>query len=148
MGFPLQDNIPDNLKGIIINNTSEHEYIVYRIARTGIIEESTFDSTYTDIEKGTNTNKIYNMLDIGTYATSCFTDYYACLDKLQYYKRRGKRRIIKGLSKFGLCQKTIERSKNAEASHVDWWIYKNCEINLIEWFQHMEENDCESRDLF
>jgi hypothetical protein len=67
----LQDNIPDDIvKRIYDCKAAEHEYTVYRIARNGIIEESVFDSTFTEFQKGINKSEL-DLTEIGTYSTSC-----------------------------------------------------------------------------
>jgi len=133
MDKKLSSNIPE----IILNkiselNLKENEYNVYRVAKTGTINFSTFDSTYTEMEKGTIPSENRDLKDIGLYGTSCYLTIGKCKKFLKLQKRFNPAPcIIKGVTKYGLSQKTNERDSSSKDGHIDWWIFEGYENELI-----------------
>jgi hypothetical protein len=121
---------PDVRERVIIYGVDSQDLNVYRVAKSGVIEEATFYSTFEEEQKGLRKSK--KKLDLSnpsTYSTSC------CLNKeaLKYFlglvmQSKPEARVIKGTTETtcGLSQITGKRTKkDKDMEHVDWWLYKD-----------------------
>lgn len=120
----LSDFIPDDVKSKILECGKEQDIDVYRVAKSGIIDENTFLSSFEEYKLGLIPT-IKDLQDVSTYSTSCYLDIKKLKKTLKMLMKYNPRaQVIKGKVKFGLSQITKERIPNKD-SHVDWWIYKN-----------------------
>lgn len=147
------DCIPGNIvREIQINGKEQVGQHVYRVAKRGIIDNTTFMGSY---EEALFENRPFkkDLCDIGSYSTSCYLTLKYPLKflrflKAKYYKRYPHPAIIHGNTICGLSQLTRERKlENKEEDHVDWWIYKNSLGKLITSFSFVDESKYERSDL-
>lgn len=130
----LDGNIPEELRKEIKERTKENEHYteVYRVAKWGRIEDKVFLSTYEEILADIlpDDEAKYPKNEIGTYSTSVYTERGKC-DKYIKCLKGSKRLkkvypypvVIKGRTSNGCVELTINRNKEAEPEHIDWWIY-------------------------
>ena len=116
VGFPTT-KLPEGIK--------EEAIEVYRICRTGKVEEGSFLPTYLDELSKTKENEGLEGQEIGYYSLSTYEKKKDAKNKLKFF--RGKQPIAiaaKGVTdcSCGVIQRTKER-KYCRDSHVDWWIY-------------------------
>ena len=142
--FELNKIIPDDIKDNILNDdeVKDVKYNVYRVAKTGKIEEDTFDSTYEEIKKEIIPCFNKKLEEIGTYSTSTHIDKRDSLKflKLQKKKYSPPACLIYGEISYGKTRYIPEKTHN---SHVDWWIFEGCKQKIIEenFFKICDEGD-------
>ena len=141
----LDSNIPEKLRKEIKERTkgNAHYTEVYRVAKWGIIEEKVFLSTYGELLADIlpNDPEKYPMDEIGTYSTSVYTGREPC-DKYISCLKRSKRLkktylypvVIKGKTSKGCVELTVNRDKEADPEHIDWWIYDGKRSNVMQDF--------------
>lgn len=118
--FPIDfptTKLPEGIK--------EEAIEVYRICRTGKVEEKSFLPTYLDELSKTKENEGVEGQEIGYYSLSTYEKEKDARKKLRFF--RGKQPIAiaaKGITdcSCGVIQRTKER-RRCKDSHVDWWIY-------------------------
>lgn len=132
----LRENIPEACKQEIfkIGEQSTHFSCVYRVAKTGKIEERTFISTFDEIEEGyiPDNEARYPKDDVGTYSTSVYTDRKMCDKFINMLKKSVRLRetyphpeVLMGKTSNGIVQRTVDRKPEYEDdTHVDWWIFR------------------------
>lgn len=131
---------PGVKESVIIYGADSQDLNVYRVAKSGVIEEATFYSTYEEEQKGLRkSTKKLDLNDPSTYSTSCFLKKEALKYLLDLFMRsKPEARVIKGTTETtcGLSQITGKRTKrDNDMEHVDWWLYKNAlptSFNLLE----------------
>lgn len=114
--FPV-DLLPEGAK--------EENIIVYRICRTGKVEEASFLPTYLDELSQTKENEDVAP-EIGYYSMSTYEKPRDARRRLKFFRGKQPCAIAaKGVtnSGCGLVQRSRERGA-AKDSHVDWWLYK------------------------
>lgn len=131
--FP--DYFSESAVKLILLNGQENNLHVYRVGKYGKDKEIAFLNYYDEVllglktvrERGKYLEKCKN--DIDRLSISC---YYEKNDIVYYLNITLKdqfpeRILLEGYTdlKCGLSQKTDERKKNVENSHVDWWLYKD-----------------------
>lgn len=113
---------------------------VYRIIKSGIINNGAFLSTYEEIVlKLTPMRKNIDFNNPITYSTSCNLSIEETNYILKILMRNPPKAIIakgKTVVECGPSQVTKERESLREDQHVDWWIYKN--TNPEEYFDEVE----------
>lgn len=128
--FP--DCYPENFESEILpEGAREQEIEVYRVAKTGKIEESTFWSTFLEnsIERGNNTSRYIpkDSNDPSEYSTSFFEKYKSAVSVCKMLTKHCPPSIvIKGKTEpeYGPSQRTEERTGiRDKKKHVDWWLY-------------------------
>ncbi|KHM51654.1 hypothetical protein NZ47_09295 [Anaerovibrio lipolyticus] len=99
---------------------------VYRICKTGKIEERSFLPTYIEYEeKGTLT--FLDLNDVGAYSLSCYEKKRDARNKLIFFTKKTPKPIAAvGITSpdCGVVMRTKERKRTRD-SHVDWWLYEN-----------------------
>jgi hypothetical protein len=129
-GSNLADCIPQELiKDIYRNGKEQNEQHVYRVSKSGIINESTFWCSYEEYQYEDRKSK-KSPDEIGLYSTSCYLSPKSPEKFLNFIKRRYHEQyphpiLIHGNTICGLSQLTKDRIPNyKDKDHVDWWIYK------------------------
>ena len=131
----LSDCIPEELiEDIYINGKEQSDQHVYRVSKSGIIDETTFWCSYEEYQH--EHREIKKSSDIiGLYSTSCYLSpkhpkKFLNFLKKKYHKQYPRPTLIHGNTICGLSQLTRNRILDyKEKDHVDWWIYKgNFEI--------------------
>ena len=130
VGFPVE-KLPEGIKEAAIE--------VYRICRSGRVEERSFLPTYLDEVSKTKENEDIGEREIGYYSLSTYEKKRDAKNKLKFFRGRQPEAIAsKGRTdcSCGVIQRTKER-KACRDSHVDWWIYDGaqphkffCEVQL------------------
>ncbi len=124
VGFPIE-KLPKGIK--------EEEIEVYRICRTGRIEEASFLPTYLDELSKTKENADIADPEIGYYSLSTYEKERDARKKLKFF--RGKRPdaiASKGITacSCGVVQRTRERT-GCKDSHIDWWLYDGAQPHKL-----------------
>ena len=113
------------------------EVEVYRICKTGEIDQASFLPSYIEYERNGCLDKL-DLDDVGSYSLSCFSKIRDARNKLIFFTKREPKAIAaKGItsSDCGVIQRTRERRKTRD-SHIDWWLYENAKP----WKYFKEEN--------
>lgn len=119
------------------NEARAEEVEVYRICKTGCIEQASFLPSYLEYEKNGCLDRL-DLNDVGSYSLSCFAKARDARNKLIFFTKKEPRAIAaKGITSAdcGVIQRTRERKKTRD-SHIDWWLYENAEP----WKYFKEEN--------
>lgn len=134
---------PENFeKEILPPEAKKEEIPVYRVAKSGKIEEETFLSTYEEIQLGIMENK--NLSEMSEeelrkpelYSTSCYLTLSKIKKTLNLMMRHYPQPIIiQGVTKYGIAQRTGERTGDFKDKHVDWWIFRDFNKKLISEFE-------------
>lgn len=126
----LADCIPSELiEEIYTNGKEQNEQHVYRVSKSGIIDETTFWSSYEEFQQEHREIK-GDTKEIGLYSTSCYLSpktpkKFLNFLKKKYHEQYPRPTLIHGNTICGLSQLTKERISNyKDIDHVDWWIYK------------------------
>lgn len=126
---------PENFTtNILPNDAKEENKSVYRVIKYGIMNKDSFISTYEEMKKGLIPyKKNIDKNNPGLYSTSCNIDYSEAkyiLDLIMRHKPEAY--IAKGETEktCGPSQKTSDREKERNDTHVDWWIYKEANPQL------------------
>lgn len=132
VGFPIE-RLPEGIK--------EEEIEVYRICRSGKVEEGSFLPTYLDELSKTKENEDIGEQEIGYYSLSTYEKKKDAKKRLKFFRGKQPDAIAsKGKTdcSCGVIQRTKERT-GCKNSHVDWWIYDGaqphiyfCEVQLEE----------------
>lgn len=144
--FP--DCYPKNFESEILpEGAREQEIEVYRVAKTGKIEESTFWSTFLEnlsrVDYDTSRYIPKDPNDPSEYSTSFYEKYksvaYVCK---MLTKNSPSPIIIKGKTElgYGPSQRTRERKKEKK-KHVDWWLYDKAFPQSFVVVERQEESD-------
>lgn len=118
--FP--SNFPCEL--LFRENAKEESIDVFRICRTGYVEEASFLPTYMDEISNT---KEYDPTDIGNYSMSTYHKLSDAKKRFKFIRGKNPPAILAigyTAPECGPCQRTKERT-GTSSSHVDWWIYKD-----------------------
>ncbi len=141
-------NIPNYICNKIdgIENSAPIKEYVYRVSKSGNIDEQTFENTFAEVLKGTTSSRNKDYDDVGTYSTSFYLTPEPCIKwKLflaeKYRKRYPSPCVIQGCidASDGKFQRTIERLNNANPLHIDMWIYEDKVETLVGEFITLEE---------
>ena len=111
----------------------EQELKVFRICKSGLINEDAFVGTMEESLRKGKHRKFRNPDDVGNYSTSCHLKISDSRKILQHALRNPPHAIIaEGIIKpeKGLSQITAERKTDCTDSHVDWWIYVDAQPHL------------------
>lgn len=115
-GFPV---------GLLPEGAKEENIVVYRVCRTGKVEEASFLPTYLDELSQTKENED-SAQEIGHYSMSTYEKLRDVRQKLKFFRGQSPAAIAaRGVTE-GCCgptQRTRERTKT-KSSHVDWWLYE------------------------
>lgn len=118
-GFP-KEKLPEGAK--------EESITVYRICRTGAVEEKSFLPSYLDELSHTKENDGESE-DIGFYSLSTYEKERDARRRLKFFRGKQPAAIAaKGTTDVscGVVQRTKERTGQKD-SHVDWWLYEGAE---------------------
>lgn len=119
IGFP-KEKLPEGAK--------EESIEVYRICRTGAVEEKSFLPTYLDELSNTKENDGEDK-EIGSYSLSTYEKTRDARQRLKFFRGKQPNAIAaKGVTDpdCGVVQRTKERT-GTKSSHVDWWLYEGAE---------------------
>lgn len=116
-GFPVE-RLPKGAK--------EENIEVYRICRSGKVEDASFLPAYLDEISKTkeNENEIH---EIGYYSLSVYEKIRDAKNKLKFFRGKQPSAIAaKGITdkSCGVTQRTKERTGKKD-SHIDWWLYED-----------------------
>ncbi|SFC94154.1 hypothetical protein [Butyrivibrio sp. YAB3001] len=138
-------NVPDEMCVMIDNLPIEQPItgIVYRVSKSGIIDEGTFDNTYCEMLNGTTGLK-KDLSEPGTYSTSVYLTPDSCFKFINFLAKKHRDKYPSPAVIFGeICysdgraQLTTERIQNyPEPVHVDWWIYTGKESEVAKRFNY------------
>ena len=140
-------NIPNDICKKIdrIKNSAPIQECVYRVSKSGNIDEQTFENTFAEVLKGT-TSKNKDFDDVGTYSTSFYLSPDPCNRWKLFLAEKFRKRypspcVIKGGidASYGKFQRTIERSNAGDPLHIDMWIYEDKIEDLVGEFEIIEE---------
>lgn len=123
VGFPV-DKLPLEAK--------EQSIEVYRICRTGVVEEKSFLPTYMDELSMTKENDGEDK-DIGFYSMSTYEKPRDAKKRLKFFRGKQPNAIAaKGVTnpRCGVIQRTKERTGQKD-SHVDWWLYEGATPHIF-----------------
>ncbi len=120
----------------------EQELKVFRICKSGLINEDAFVGTMEESLRRGKRRKFRDPDDVGNYSTSCHLKISDSRKILQHALRNPPHAIIaEGTIRpeKGLSQITAERKAECLDSHVDWWIYVDAQPHLD--FKEVIENE-------
>ncbi len=136
----LSEIIPVDIKNEIISiSVKNKDYnVVYRVSKSGLINEDTFKSTYEEILDEDIPKGEHSFDDIYTYSTSCYDSARPCERFLNLQKKyHPSPCIIQGIIKGGYgC--TLRDNKDG---HIHWWIYEGFKNKIVKenLFKYLEE---------
>lgn len=132
-GFPV-NQLPEGAK--------EEAIEVYRICRSGAVEEKSFLPTYLDPDMA-HTKENEGDSDIGHYSLSTWWKKSEACNMLKFFRGKNPEAIVAfGTTdpSCGLSQRTKERT-GTKKSHVDWWLYEDAEPHTF--FKAVDLSDVE-----
>ena len=126
---------------LLPEEAKEESIEVYRICRSGAVDEDSFLPTYLDEISKTKENDGCEH-DIGYYSMSVYEKKRDARQKLKFFRGKQPNAIAaKGTTdpSCGIIQKTRERKKSKNKdSHIDWWLYENAKPH--KYFKEVEIN--------
>ena len=142
----FSNTIPPLVQEDILSNGTENPHChVYRVAKYGELNRTTFLNSFEERIYENRKPQIDISNIIGSFSTSCYLSIWGPkkflnLIKAKYRKKYPRARIIEGYTLCGLSQLTRERIPDyPDKDHVDWWIYEDSLSKVADRFSFVDD---------